>query len=92
MTQVRVRRGTALWRSVPGFVTVAATDGRSVRAGGSAPSIWALLPDRDEPSATLESIVERLAIDHGASPADVERDVVRVIAAWEAIGCAVRDA
>jgi hypothetical protein len=89
MITPRVRRGRALWRVVDGFVTVASVDGRSVRAGGSAPAIWDELPASDATPIDVAEIVERLAADHDADIDDVESDTMRVLAAWEEIGCAV---
>lgn len=89
MMHLRARRGQALWRLVDGFVTVASVDGRSVRAGGSAPAIWEALPGSDTSAINVAEIVERLAGDHRADTDDVESDTMRVLAAWEEIGCAV---
>ncbi len=88
----RVRRGPALWRVTPGFLAVAAVDGRTVEAGGSAGAIWQLLPEPDQPPIGLDALVARLSADHQVPPELVEADTMRVLGALESIGCAVREA
>jgi hypothetical protein len=88
----RARRGPALWRATPGFLTVSAVDGRSVQAAGSAAAIWQMLPGHDEAPVAVDALVARLAEDHGVAVELVERDTKRVLGALESIGCAVLDA
>ncbi len=91
MDHRRVRRGRALWRATPDTVVVAAVDGRTVHADGSAPAIWKLLPDHHDEPIALTTLVEQLVAEHGAPHARVYDDTVNVLEAWEAIGCAVLD-
>lgn len=87
-----MRRGPALWRVAAGAVVVAAVDGRTVTASGAAVAIWQCLPAQRQPPIPVSTLMERLATDHGVPPATVHDDTLRVLEAWEAIGCAVLDA
>ncbi|MEP1123838.1 MAG: PqqD family protein [Ilumatobacter sp.] len=92
MTRGRTRRGSdVVWRAVPGFVTVASIDGTSVRASGSATAVWNLLPSADAEPIDVDEIVTRLAAEYRADEDEVRADTLRTLAAWEEIGCAVRE-
>lgn len=85
-----MRRALALWRRAPGYLTVAAVDGASVRMAGSAGAVWDLLPDIDAEPVNLASLVATLADDFDEDIDVVGRDVTSVLDALEAIGCVVR--
>jgi hypothetical protein len=87
---MRVRRAAALWRTAPGYLAVAAVDGRSVQMGGPAAAIWRSLPGPDEEPIAVSAVVAQLATEYEVSPTTVERDAMRVLDALEAMGCAVR--
>lgn len=85
-----MRRAPALWRRAPGYLTVAAVDGASLRMGGSAGDVWDLLPGADAEPRAVSTVVAELAAAFGAPGDVVERDVAQVLAALESLGCVVR--
>ena len=86
----RVRQTPVAWRCAPGYLTVAAPDGRSAQMGGPAAVIWQALPAADEASLAIGVVVERVASRWQMTAGDVEVDVMTVLSALEAIGCADR--
>ncbi len=92
MRDVHVRRGPAVWRTAPGYLTVAAIDGRSVEIGGPAATIWNSLPAGRDESIGIKALAAQLATEFRLTPGVAEMHVIDVLDALEAIGCVVRGA
>lgn len=85
-----MRRAPAVYRCVPGYLTVAAVSGASVQMGGSAGDVWDLLPHPDADPLSVSALVAALAARFETAVDIVEGDVVEVLDALESLGCVVR--